>query len=86
MNKFDINAKELSFNFDGYGSSSTIVSNDVGQFHGDAKYSNPATKSNVPVSPVNRLTTVDFSNDWYMKTCINKRIPETGNYWKYEDR
>lgn len=76
MNRFDMNANELSYNFEGYGSSSTVIPNDAGDFMGDAKFSNPATKSNVPVSPVNRLSSVHFDNDWFIKTSVNRRIPE----------
>jgi subtilisin-like proprotein convertase family protein len=47
-------------------------------FRKDAKFSNPGTMDNIPVSPVNRRDISNFPASWQLSGYMNDRIPGSG--------
>jgi subtilisin-like proprotein convertase family protein len=72
----DLPGTDIVWNFDGLardnGNHGTR-----GYFRGNALFSNPATQSNIPVSPMVRADNNNFTSGFNIKT-LNRRIPETG--------
>jgi subtilisin-like proprotein convertase family protein len=69
-------ADDVVYNLDGMIRSSTGVGPFL-KFRGDARFSNPGTLSNQPVSPINRADDINFQSSFYLKTS-DMRIPSTG--------
>jgi subtilisin-like proprotein convertase family protein len=68
--------QDITFNFDGYTSSSTYGLAGL-NLKGDTKFSSPNVVEGTPISPLIRNDALTFSNGFNIKT-TNKRIPEAG--------
>ncbi|MBK8553679.1 MAG: proprotein convertase P-domain-containing protein [Ignavibacteria bacterium] len=69
-------ADDAVYNLDGMIRSSTGVGPFL-KFRGDARFSNPGTVANQPVSPINREDDLNFQEAYYLKTS-DRRIPASG--------